>query len=312
MGEEKSIPVWLHVLVLCLIAGAVLFAVVRLMLWNRGKEVDLSDIDEEAFDVEINDNIFLLGTEDLAGKKDDGRNTILFLGDDLITWDTGNAGIAGILGKKLSAEVVNAGFSGTTVALKNAEYDGEYTADLFSFSALAAEIAGGGDFTAQETAAAGNEEYERAVNALKNVDYDALDMLVVAYDASDYLNQRIGMNPDNETDPITYKGAMTGGLLAIKKRYPHIRLVVLSFPLCYGFDPSGEIHSGYILNYGHGRISDYWQHLYDACERCGVSFIDNLYGTISESESGKYLSDNVHINGACAKHIAKHAAEKLR
>ena len=66
MGDDRTIPVWMHVLVLILIAAALLFAVVRLCLWNKGRQIDVSDIDEEAFDVEISDNIFVLGHEDLA------------------------------------------------------------------------------------------------------------------------------------------------------------------------------------------------------------------------------------------------------
>lgn len=309
---DKTIPVWAHILVLCAIAAAVLYAAVNLAKWNRGRKVDLSDVDGSAFDVEVNDNVFLLSAEDLAGKKDDGKNTILFLGNDLLKdIDSGN-GIVSRIGKSLSADTVNASFTGTTVALKNRQFDAEYPQDAFSFTNIAHAIAEQ-DFSLQEEYAgeAGGKTCKKKLKRLEKVDYDALDMIIIAYDASDYLNQRIGMDPEDEENEITYRGAMVSGVRAIRKKYPYVRIVVLSFPLCYAFDSSGQIYSGYMLNYGHGRITDYWQHLCDACEICGVTFVDDLYGTISEENSSDYLQDHIHINSRCAEKIAEHAVSIL-
>lgn len=314
-NRQGSLPWWVHVIVLAAIAVVIGIAAFRLMVWNRGHEVDVSDIDEAEYDVEVSDNIFLLSSEDLAGKKEDGVQTVLFLGDDLLTFRLSEEeeSLAQLIGDRLDAEVVDCGIAGTTVAQRDAVPDGSYPQDLLCFRQMAQAIATD-EFEPQQRAASalGDETAMQALDRLAQVDFDALDMLIVAYDASDYLNQRIGMNPSDDEDPITYRGAMVGGLHRIRAQYPHIRIVVMSFPFCYAYGADGSVVSGYLQNFGHGRISDYWLLLYDACEQCGASFLDNLYGTINESESDQYLVDIVRVNEKCRRAIADHLARALK
>ena len=309
-----AVPIYVHLILLAAIAGLIIFTCVRLLNWNKGREVDTSDIVESDYDVEISDNIFLLGSDALSGKRDDGRDTALLIGDDLVTFrlTEDEQSLSQLIGKELDMEVVDAGISGTTVAQMQAQPDMSYPQDYLSFRQLAQGLAEG-DLSGQYAAvdALGDDAGRSALDRLAQVEMDALDMLIVAYDASDYLSQRIGMDPNDPENPITYMGAMAGGLRLIQESYPHVRIVVLSFPFCYAYAGDGSIVSGYMHNFGHGRISDYWQLLYDACESRSVSFIDNLYGTISESDTSRYLVDNVRVNEDCRAVIAGHLARAL-
>ncbi|WP_292145609.1 hypothetical protein, partial [Butyrivibrio sp.] len=129
---------------------------------------------------------------------------------------------------------------------------------------------------------------------------------VIFYNAQDYLNLRVGMNPDNDSDPVTFSGALNAGIKLIQEKYPFIRIVCMSFPMCYAYDSSGQLVSGDRYDFGNGKLTTYLQFMIDVSGATGVSFVDNYYGTIHEDNSSTWLLDNVHVNADCNAYMADH------
>ncbi len=310
--ERRGIPIWAHLIVLGLIVGVVAFVAFKLNAWNKGFTIDTSDVDASEYDVEILDQIFVLTSDKLEGHEDDGEETILVLGNDSVTYDSSETGICGQIANKTGANVIGAGFPASTVALKNADYSEDYQLDLFSFSNVADSICSG-DFSAMSSAAGNftDSSYAKNTKTLEETDFNKIDTLVIYYDASDYINLRPGMNPNNGGDPVTYMGALSSGIKAIQEKYPFIRIVCMSFTFCYAYDSDGVLKNGDRVDFGNGKLTTYLQHMIDTCGDTGVSFIDNYYGTIDEGNSSEYLLDNIHVNQACNEHIASHFAEAI-
>ncbi len=309
--EEQGIPKWAFIAVLGVILAVIVFSVVKLWIWNQGT-AETEGVVEGDFSVEVMDQIFLLPEDKKAMHEDDGKETILFLGNDILTYYSNEDGVCEQIGKKLGATCINAGFPASTVALKNADYSDDYALDAFSFYNVTKAIAER-DFSQMSNAAGtfSDSNYYKHTAVLEELDMNTVDTLVVFYDAQDYVNLRIGMNPDNDSDPLTYSGALNAGIKAIQEAYPFIRIVCMSFPMCYAYDNSGSLVNGDMYDFGNGRLTTYLQFMIDVSGATGVSFVDNYYGTIHEDNSSDWLLDNIHVNAACNKHMAEHFAKVI-
>lgn len=302
----SDIPVWVHFLIGGIILAVVIFAIVKLVLWNMGT-AELDSTDTGSFEVEVLDQIFLLSEDKKAGHEFDDEETILFLGNDSITYDQGESGVTAQVASILGANVINCGYPGSTVALKNASFSEDYAMDAYSFYNVANCIASE-DFSSLESHQGNFDDYTftGSTDRLKNIDFNKIDTIVIYYNAQDYMNLRIGMNPDNEYDPITYRGALNAGIKAIQDKYPYIRIVCMSFTMCYAFDSSGNLVSGDRYDFGNGKLTTYLQFMIDVSGERGVSFIDDYYGTIHEDNSSEWMLDNIHVNADCNAYVARH------
>ena len=192
--DLSNVPIWVHILIIGIIAAVVIFSVVKLVIWNAGTaELDRSD--NGSFEVEVLDQIFLLSDDKKEGHTFDDEETILFLGNDAITFDQGETSITAQVSSKLGANCINCGYPASTVALKNASYSDDYPMDAYSFFNVANCIASG-DYSTLESNAGKFEDYTftGSTDRLKNVDFDKVDTIVIYYNAQDYMNLRIGMN----------------------------------------------------------------------------------------------------------------------
>lgn len=305
-GSFSEIPMWVHIAVLAVIALVIGFSAYKLIKWNSGTVETEGQTGVDA-EVEVLDQIFVLPEDKKAGHEDDGVETILFLGNDSITYDQKESGVVGQIEKKLGATCYNCGFPDTTVALKNAEFSADYPADLYSFKNVADCIADDSfDGLIESASNFTDYTYEDHARKLKDVDFNTVDTLVIFYDAQDYLKLRIGMNPDNDQDPVTYSGALNYGIRRIQEKYPFIRIICMSFTMCYAYDSSGALVSGDRYDFGNGKLTTYLQFMIDNSGATGVSFIDNYYGTVHEDNSSGWLLDNIHTNAACNEYIAQH------
>ena len=306
-NENQGIPKWAFGAVFAVILAVIVFSVVKLWIWNQGTAETEGNVEGD-ISVEVMDQIFLLPEDKKAMHEDDGKETILFLGNDILTYYNDENGVAQKIGSKLGANCINAGFPSSTIALKNAQYSDDYPLDAFSFFNVAKSISEG-DFSQMCDVARSSftdSNYYTHADALQALDMNTVDTLVIFYDAQDYIGMRIGMNPDNDSDPITYSGALNAGIKMIQEKYPFIRIVCMSFPMCYAYDSSGSLVNGDMYDFGNGRLTTYLQFMIDVSGATGVSFVDNYYGTIHEDNSSEWLLDNIHVNAACNEHMADH------
>ena len=311
--ETAGIPKWVHLIILLLIVGLVAFMAFRLWKWNKGTDSVYDPTEDTSeFDIEVLDQVFILSPDKLEGHEDDGVDTILFLGNDAITYDTTETGLVSQIQQLTGATVYNTGFPGSYVSMKNATVQSDYTDDLYSFYNVTQSIVNE-DYSAliEDSQTRSDYQYYTSATTLESLDFNTVDTLVIMYDANDYLGLRTGMNPDNDVDPQTYMGSFKAGIQAIQEKYPFIRIVLMSFTFCYGYDSDGNLVNGGKYDYGNGSLPTYFQHAMDVAGDTGVSFIDNYYGTVTQSNTSEYLLDNIHVNQECNAYIANHFVEQI-
>ena len=307
----RRLPVNIHAVILCAIVLIVAFSAYRLYRWNKGVPSDYDpDYQTTDFDIETMDNIIPLLPEKLEGHEDDGITTILCLGDDPFSLDQGENGLAEQIAAKTKATVYNGSFTGTTIAAGYPTYNDWYMIDAFSFSYVAQSLASG-DFDQMKHAAAlsYDESFPRTAELLESIDMNSVDVICIMYDASDYINLRPCDDPNAPYDIVTYTGALRSGITAIQEAYPHIRIVVMSHTFCHSIGEDGNFQNGDRTDLGNGTISHYWQKEMDACMDCGVSFIDNFYGSVNEDNYLDYMTDYIHFNDAGRELLARRFAE---
>ncbi len=310
--ETWGSPFPLHLALLAAIVAVVILAVIRLLLWNRGADLTVhSGQNSGKYIIEVNDNMVYLSDSKLEGHEDDGVTTILCLGNEPFSQDTSASGLAGQIADLGGVEVINAAFPGSQVTCENAEYSVESLDsmdDIFNLFYVSYAISIG-DFSSLETVASAHTEddtYQQAVEALKNTDFEKVDIIAVMYDGSDYINGMSMQNPDVPEELTTYVGSLTNSFQLLQEAYPYIRIVFMS---PYYSEYNGA--SGRTTDIGNGTLVNYFQWAYDTCGSCSVSFLDNYYGSVNENNCGEYLSDGVHLNASGATKVADHFVYKV-
>lgn len=308
---DRHFHINIHIIILGAIVLIVGFSAYRLYKWNKGVPSDYDpDYQTTDFDIEIMDSIIPLAPDKLEGHEDDGITTILCLGDDPFSLNQGEGGLAEQIAAKTGATVYNGSFTGTTIAMQNPSYQDWYFLDAFSFSYVAQSLASGDfDIMRQAAAYSYDEAFPRTTEMLASLDMSSIDILCVMYDGSDYINMRPCDDPNAPYDIITYTGALRSGIEAIQQAYPYIRIVIMSHTFCHSIDENGNFQNGDRADLGHGTLSHYFQKELDVTMDCGVSFIDNFYGSINEDNYLEYMTDYIHFNDAGRELLANRFVE---
>ena len=304
--ENQKFQINIHMILLAAIVLIAGFSAYRLYQWNKGVPSDYDpDYQTTAFDTEAMDNIIPLAPDKLEGHEDDGVTTILCLGDDPFSLERGEGGLSEQIAAKTGASVYNGSFTGTTIAAQFEDYNDGYILDAFSFSYIAQSLVSG-NFDLMKTAASYSydESFPENTAMLESLDMNTVDLLCIMYDASDYINKRPCDDPNDPYAIITYTGALRAGITAIQEAYPHIRIVVMSHTFCHNINEDGNFENGDRVDLGHGTLSHYLQKELDAASECGVSFIDNFYGSVNEDNYLDYMTDYIHFNDAGRELVA--------
>ena len=86
---------------------------------------------------------------------------------------------------------------------------------------------------------------------------------------------------------------------------PYCRIIVMSPTYAFAINEEGEYVSSDIQRYGQDVLSTYVIRQYASCATRSVSFVDNLYGTITEDNAEEYLIDNLHLNVEGRRRVAE-------
>lgn len=299
-----------NILLLAVILILAATAVIRLLIWNIGTKSDFDpDNIAEGYDVEALDTIIPLSESKLEGHEDDGITTILCLGNNPLTDETGEKGFVSLLSSKTNAVVYSGGFPESTIGTKYSVYNEGYPKDNFNLPYVAQSICTG-DFSRLEAAAAEQGGiYMDSVEVLKSIDYSKVDMIAFVYDGLDYLE---GIPSDNPNDPYelsAYTGGLRSAIESIQEAYPYIRIVVMSHTYAQCIDANGNYQNGGSTDLGNGALPHYLLKEIDVTISCGISIIDNFYGSINEDNYREYMSDYIHLNDAGRELLTDRLAE---
>ncbi|MGN0330894.1 MAG: SGNH/GDSL hydrolase family protein [Kineothrix sp.] len=311
--NNKTKPLNWHLILLAAILAIAAVAAVKLAIWNMGtkSEYDPNNL-AEGFDVEALDTIIPLSQSKLEGHTDDGVTTILCLGNNPLTDETGSSGFTAHLAAKTGATVYNGGFPESTVGARYSVYNESYPRDNFNLPYVAESIASG-DFSRLENAASQEQDakYLEAVETLKGIDYSKVDVIAIVYDAADYLALIPSDNPNDPYELSTYTGGLRNAIEDIQQAYPYIRIIVMSHTFAQNIDENGSYQNGGSTDLGNGALPHYLLKEIDVSISCGVSIIDNFYGTVNEDNYQEYMTDNIHLNDAGRELMAERLAEVI-
>lgn len=311
-AKKSGFHVNLHLVLIAsilLIAGIAAF---RLYKWNQGTplDTDTSDIDTSQFDIEALDMIIPMDSSLLAGREDDGVTTILCLGNNPFTDDRSENGLAAQIASKTDSVVYDCAFPDSSAACKYPVYNPEYTRDHFNLYYVT-ECFRNNEFTAIASIAGDEPDpiYQETVDVMKTVDMDKVDIIIIMYDSTDYNVGTPSDNPGNPNDVTAFTGGLRTTINNIKATWPYIRIFVMSPTYAQYMDEEGELHNGTTTDLGNGTLNHYLVKQSDAAMDCGVSFIDNYFGTINEDNYKKYMTDHMHYNDAGREKLADRIAE---
>lgn len=151
-------------------------------------------------------------------------------------------------------------------------------------------------------------EAQEVYDTIKSVNFDDVDVIAIMYDGLDYLAQNPIYSDENYTDINYFTGNLEAGIQLLQATYPHIRIIVLSPTYAYS-DKIDETTGKYIrddvMREGYSVLATYVIKQCESCIRNRVSFVDNMYGTITAENADEFLIDNLHLNAAGREKVAK-------
>ena len=312
--SPKGIRRFLNLHVLFALVLLVVVGLLGYRITHWGQRVNQSDIfkDGQGSYDDSWDSILPLTDENGKMIVNDASNIVVF-GNAPFADDRGSSdNLASLIAKETGATVYNCSISGSYLAAQHTNFDPTLAPMdaycLYWLVNLAAGVPLDGYYN-DAAEALGDKtppEAEEVVNTLKTLDFNTIDTVAIMYDATDYLMGNAMYNDDNPTDPTQFTGNLEASIEVLQSLYPQIRIIVMSPTYAYAIDEDGNYVSSdiYIYN-GRDVLSTYVIKECYSANLHSVSFMDNLYGSITEDNAKEYLTDNLHLNVKGRKLIAK-------
>lgn len=280
-----------------------------------GKLVDLSKI-EGVDDNDVLDSILplIIPKDQEVNIVDDGVTTILAFGNAPFADDRDSEdNLARLIEKESGAVVYNCSVQGSYLTAKEETLlTEEEPMDAFNFYWLTVLMCLNDESVRNNYnrafASFGDnipEGAKEAYNTLTSLDMSKVDVVTLMYDGSDYLDNRDMYDDVNVTNIQTFTGNMEAGIELIQKTYPHIRIIVMSPAYVFAIDEEGEYVPSDLYRYDHDVFSTYVIKQFGSAYTRSVTFVDNLYGTITADNAQDYLVDNLHLNLEGRKLVAQ-------
>lgn len=298
----------IHIIIITTILITFGISIFILLRWDKGVESTFDpDYISTEFDIEELDFIMYVDPAILKERKDDGELHILCLGNNPFTDMSGATSLAELIADKTGGTTYNGAFPDSTIATKSQP---ENLNEFFSLFYVTMALVYN-DYRHLEEAAlkTPDKRYITAVNTLKALDMEKIDIILIMYDTTDYNRLSPSHNPENDYDLSAYTGSLRTSIESIKDRFPHIRIILMSHSYALHLNEDGELLSGTITDLGHGNVPHYLIMGYNVALNTGITFIDNYFGTIHEENYHEYMIDHMRYNDSGRSKLAGRAAE---
>lgn len=238
---------------------------------------------------------------------------VVVLGDSLVGLCRDETSVTNLLSAQLGQPVFNGAFGGTCMATQPRETSSNYTQELLSMVSLSKAIAAD-DFGVQKTLRskrAVTDYFADTVYELEYIDFQKVEILVLAFGINDY---HAGIPIDNEKarlDESTYGGALRSVLITLQKTNPNMRIVLVT--PTYSWYPSKNMTCEE-YDTGSGYLEEYVDKEVSVGEEFGVEVID-LYHDVYVHEVWNdwetYTEDGLHPNAYAREMNARILAEQI-
>lgn len=302
-----------HLVLLIVFVLSVLFIIWRFKNWGTKVDLDkLGIIDDTNYDIEVVDDIVPNLYEGDAPALTDGITKVVLFGNDTFAQNKGTSDdMANMIAELSGATVYNCAFTGSYLASTNNYVNLESDPmDAFNLYWLTASYTvdnmGPYEIIFDDYKDKIPADAKETFDTLCSIDFDTVDVIGIMYDAHDYLAGKPLTNLSKNDDVYYYTGNLEASIDLIQEYYPHIRIIVMSPTYAYAVNPDGDYVSSdlycYLNDY---KLSTYALLLADSAAAQGVSFVDNIYGTINENNADQYLLDHISLNVEGRKKLAE-------
>lgn len=313
--RRKKLPINIHIVLLAVVVLTFGFIIYKYLSWGQIVEPDDNPAEPDDYVAESYDSIIALTDEDgniIAPNLEDGLSIAIFGNGPFAEDRNSEDGLANMLAEATGATVYNCAINGSRLVstLPNVPNMSINPWDAFNFywMSLFSTDLEVEDFFGEALEALGADAPPEAAEIneiLSTLDFDTVDIIVVMYDAADYL-AGYPAYPTEDIPPIqSFAGNLEAGLNILRQQHPNTRIIVMSPTYAFSdrLDENGSYISSDIVRYGEDVLSTYIIKAAETCTAEQVSFVDNFYVTFNEDNALNYLSDNMHLNNAGRKKV---------
>lgn len=310
----------MHLVLLTVVVAVLGITVYRIMHW--GQFISQEEIFKDGEGTYSDTLDLFVPVLDEAGNiilpAADAETTILVLGNSPFSDDRDSAdSLANMITERTGASVINCSVSGSYMAAQRPYLSPEevpmdaYTPYWLCTLTCSEDAKENFAAVADVLGDSAPPEAEEVYNTLTTLDMSSVDVIAIMYDAADYLLGHQMYSDQDSADIEQFTGNMEATIELIRNNFPHIRIIVMSPTYAFGIDENGEYISSDIQTYGQHFLSTYVIKQFQSCNTRGVTFVDNLYGTITEDNAEEYLTDNIHLNVEGRKLVADRFVQAL-
>lgn len=240
----------------------------------------------------------------ISEKEKKYEHDIVFLGDSVIGNHADPFGVTTVMEDRLGLNVFNGALGGTSMSFFNDGIWESVAVGQWSMVKLAQAICAD-DWTSQLAGVAYSEQhreetaqvldyfYER-VHHLSQIDFSKVDILLIEHGTNDY---NCGRQLDNPTDPFdisTYGGALRTALSLLQKKYPDLRIILLSPVYCEFMDMDNA--KCYEVDFGGGILEEYVLMQKAVAEEFDIEWVDMYHDSGIWSDTiSIYAYDRLHL-----------------
>ena len=290
--KKKRVPnypriiAWTLPLILIICA---LVVVLRIFVWNQGKEYIMTPEDYDKIKLDTKDNIILMPGSKMNPDNFDGTTDILVFGND--SFYAGREDQTGIL-DYFSKELEN-------VNIYDCTLPGTYL-NSFNETELSPSECPEDYFTLFWLTLSSKydlERYQEVIGILEGIDFANIDVVMFCYDGHDYLEGHLPINylgEDAQTENVaTLLGSLNTTVYIINEANKDTQYVYVSPAFCYATDADGNKISCAIADTGNGTIENTFNSARMITNYYGVSYVDLYSGVlIHEDNANAYLEDD--------------------
>lgn len=310
----------MHLVLLTVVVAVLGITAYRIMHWGQFISQDeIFEDGEGTYDDTLDLIVPVLdGEGNIILPASNAETTILVLGNSPFSDDRDSAdSLANMITERTGANVINCSVSGSYMAAQRPYLSPEempwdaYTPYWLCSLTCAEDTRENFEAVADVLGDSAPPEAEEVYNTLTTLDMSSVDVIAIMYDATDYLLGHQMYSDQDSADIEQFTGNMEATIELIRNNFPHIRIIVMSPTYAFGIDENGEYISSDIQTYGQHFLSTYVIKQFQSCNTRGVTFVDNLYGTITEDNAEEYLTDNIHLNVEGRKLVADRFVQAL-
>lgn len=238
---------------------------------------------------------------------------VVFLGDSILGQVRDETSVAALLARNLGKSVFNGAFGGTNMAKMEADRSMSPKKGMLSMGELALAIVYD-DFGVQQTLRIrenGTDYFSQTIDELAGIDFSQVEILVIEHGMNDYFDVVPLYNEEDPYDTYTYTGALRTALEALQKKYPDLRIVLVTptYSWLMSENRTCEEWDG-----GSGTLEDYVTAEKYLAREYGVELVDLFHNFYRHEEWDDWkltTLDGVHPNETGRRMIADKLTEAL-